>query len=91
MGVENDMTTWRALLAEAMHEAKDGGPVIAVAPDEAAFDVEFDRGYGLSKGPPVLAWTLEYVYFPVVYDGYEWLGHAPRNPQPEGQAHVGGE
>lgn len=69
---------------------RDEGPVIAWAPGEGAFDVPFDDGYGGADGPAVLAWTERYVYFPVQYDGSEWLGCAPRNPQPLGQAHEGG-
>lgn len=84
------MSTWREDLAITMKDNGDFGPVIAYAPDEAAFDVEFDGGYGLSEGPAVLAWTESHVYFPVVYDGSEWMGSAPRNPQGEGQEHVGG-
>lgn len=70
---------------------RDDSPVVAVAPDESVLDIEFDDSYGLSQGPPVLIWTEERVYFPVVYDGSEWLGSAPRNPTAEGQRHVGGQ
>ena len=93
----DDMTTWRDELAVARKppygETRpiDASPVVAVAPDEGALDVRFDSGYGGSDGPHVLIWTEERVYFPVTYDGAEWLGSAPRNPQPEGQPHVGGE
>lgn len=83
-------TTWRKELADAMKEANDPGPVVAYAPDEAAFDAEFYGGFGGTEGPQVLAWTEERVYFPVRYDGAEWIGSAPRNPQAEGQDHVGG-
>lgn len=83
------MTTWRKELAESRGD--DQTPVIAVAPDEATPDVEFDDGYGGSNGPAVLVWTETHVYFPVVYDGAEWLDSAPRNPTPEGQGHVGSE
>lgn len=82
-------TTWRKELAVAM-EGVDSGPVIAYAPDEAAFDVVFDPGYGGACGPPVLAWTEDRVYYPLQYDGAEWLGSAPRNPRAEGQSHDGG-
>ncbi len=85
------MSTWGDELAEAMRKARDIGPVVAVAPDSATLAVEFDDGYGLSEGPYVLAWTEERVYFPVVYDGAEWLGSAPRNPTEHGQEHVGGQ
>ncbi len=84
-------TTWRQELASEMESQKDAGPVIAYAPSEDDFDVQFDDGYGGADGMPVLAWTETRVYFPVVYDGAEWLGSAPRNPQGEGQSHVGGQ
>lgn len=75
-------TTWR----ECFERAR-----AAVAPNEDALDVEFDPGYGGSKGAPVLIWTMRRVYFPVVYDGAEWMGSAPRNPVSQGQPHVGGQ
>lgn len=88
--MDGPMTTWRKELIRAMSANVDAGPVIAYAPDEAAFDVEFDDGYGAAEGKPVLAWTRDYVYFPVTYDGSEWIGSAPRNPTAKGQVHVGG-
>jgi hypothetical protein len=84
-------TTWRAELAAAMESESDPGPIVAVAPDESVLDVKFDDGFGGSEGPSVLVWTEARVYFPVTYDGSEWLGSAPRNPQAAGQGHVGGE
>ncbi len=83
------MTTWRKELNGTIAESDDPGPVIAVAPNWDAFDVEFYDGYGFTAGPPVLAWTEKYVYFPVVYDGREWLGRAPRNPTRVPQGHIG--
>jgi hypothetical protein len=92
------MTTWRKQLELAREgddyynpTAKDESPIVAVAPDESVLDVEFDNGYGGSRGKPILIWTKQRVYFPVVYDGAEWLGSAPRDPVTQGQAHVGGE
>lgn len=87
----SDITTWRKELDEAMQGAGDPGPVLAVAPSEAVLDVPFDSGFGGSQGQPMLAWTETRVYFPVVYDGSEWIESAPRNPTGEGQGHVGGE
>lgn len=91
---DDNLTTWRELLRYAMAgrftgEA-DPGPVIAYAPDEAAFDIKFDDGYGGTEGPDVLAWTDTFVYFPVCYDGAESIDRAPRNPRSTGQTHVGG-
>ena len=83
--------TWRKALEVARASAEDRSPIVAVAPGDHALDIPFDAGYGGSEGPDILVWSENRVYFPVVYDGAEWLGSAPRNPQPEGQAHVGGE
>jgi hypothetical protein len=84
-------TTWRKEFEVERLHRDDDSPVVAVAPDEATLDIEFDDGYGRCEGPAVLIWTEQRVYFPIVYDGAEWLGSAPRNPQPEGQSHVGNE
>ena len=85
------MTTWRQLFDYARRDASDTSPVVQVAPNESVLDVEFDDGYGISEGPDVLVWTEDRVYFPVVYDGSEWLESAPRNPTTDGQGHVGGQ
>lgn len=82
------MATWRELLNEAMREALDHRP-ITVAPSEDVLDVEFDDGFGTPKGPSVLVWTEARVYFPVAFDGVEWMDSAPRHPTREGQPHVG--
>lgn len=84
------LLTWRAELASEMASNEDPGPVIHVAPSEAVLDVEFDASYGNPHGAALLVWTEGWVYFPVFYDGSEWLGSAPRNPTPHGQPHVGG-
>lgn len=83
-------TTWRKELEYEMTDKKDLGPIIHYAPNESVFDVEFDDSYGGKEGEYVLAWTTTRVYFPVTYDGSESIGSAPRNPQSEGQVHVGG-
>ncbi|OHD15006.1 MAG: hypothetical protein A2Y38_25670 [Spirochaetes bacterium GWB1_59_5] len=85
------MATWRTLLADHLFENSLGGidTIIHYAPNEAAFDVEFDDGYGSVNGPEILAWSEDRVFFPVSYDGSESIGSAPRNPQSEGQPHIG--
>ena len=40
----------------------------------------FDSTYGHLDGLPFTLWTNEYVYFPLKYDGSEYVGFAPRNP-----------
>lgn len=88
---KDDITTWRQEFERERGSQRDATPILAVAPSESALDVGFDGGYGGSEGAPVLIWTKARVYFPVVYDGAEWMGSAPRNPTPEGQDHVGGQ
>lgn len=87
--MSDDITTWRKQFETARNG--DVTPVVAVAPDESVLDVQFDSSYGSSAGPAVLIWTESRVYFPVVYDGAEWLDSAPRDPQEQGQGHVGSE
>ena len=40
----------------------------------------FNSGYGGTEGAHFTVWTERYVYFPVQYDGSEWVGHVPRHP-----------
>lgn len=86
----DDVTTWRRELEGILAVHQETGAIIFSQP-ESDWDQEFDPGYGGANGPSVLAWTESRVYFPVVYDGAEWIGSAPRDPRPEGQHHVGGE
>ena len=58
---------------------------------QPTLDVRFDSGYGTSQGPAFTAWSAQRVYFPVVYDGAEWAGSAPRNPCDDDTEHVGGQ
>ena len=81
------MATWRELILEA---AGDDVIIASTLTDEE-MDKCFDSGYGGSEGSPFTAWSETRVYFPVVYDGAEWVGSAPRNPCNEKTYHVGGE
>lgn len=82
-------TTWRKELAAVVEETED--PIIATTLTDAEMDRVFYDGYGSSEGVPFTAWGEKYVYFPVVYDGAEWVGYAPRNPCDERTGHWGGE
>ena len=53
-------------------------------------DFQFDDGYGVESGPVFTAWTANRVYFPVSYDGSEWIDDVPRNPSKEFTKHIGG-
>lgn len=86
----SDLTTWRKCLAAERLAEGDTSPIVHVAPDGTVLDVEFDAGYGGPEGSDVLVWSEQRVYFPACYDGAEWMASVPRNPQSEGQEHVGG-
>lgn len=82
------ITTWRTLIAEAL----DGDELTHCTLSEQQLDVRFDSGYGGHEGLEFTAWSERYVYFPVAYDGAEWVGRAPRHPESnEPTAHQGGE
>ena len=49
---------------------------------------ETDTGY-FKIGDGSTAWTKTRVFFPVCYDGAEWVGSAPRNPSDEVTEHQG--
>lgn len=59
--------------------------------DDAGLDTEFCDGWGAVEGQPFTLWTKDYVYFPVVYDGSEWVGSVARNPNGKPTAHIGGQ
>lgn len=79
-------TTWRAAIADAA----DGDEIIATTLTEQELDVKFDDGYGGAEGVPFTAWSKTRVYFPVCYDGSEWVDSVPRNPCDDPSSHVGG-
>lgn len=81
------MTTWKELIKEAAEDDK----IIKCTLSDEELNVEFNNGFGGSEGKPFTAWSGKYVYFPVVYDGQEWVGRAPRKPCDEACEHVGGE
>ena len=81
------MVTWKELIDDVLN----GDKLIANTLSDEEMLVEFDDDYGGSKGKPFTAWSENYVYFPVVYDGAEWVGRVPRNPCNEASEHHGGE
>lgn len=57
---------------------------------EEELNKEFDSGYGGEEGKPFTAWSEMWVYFPVCYDGSEWVERAPRHICDYVCDHVGG-
>jgi len=79
-------TSWR----EELHEALNGDKLIFNTLSNEEMDIQFYEGYGCTEGLPFTAWSETRVYFPVCYDGLEWVGSAPRNPRDEKTHHLGG-
>lgn len=85
-------TTWRHGIKRAMRDnGESWGDVVDCTLTDEQLDVEFNDGYGGTEGEPFTLWTKRRVYFPVVYDGAEWVGSVPRNPNGERTNHHGGE
>jgi len=86
------MTTWKKELTRALEDNKETWEDVksSTLTDEA-LAVEFDDGYGGSEGVPFTVWTVKTVYFPIVYDGAEWVGSVARNPNGKPTKHQGGE
>ena len=73
------MSTWRVIISEEMVRFDDSFENMeGLAIEEGGLDKEFYSGYGCSEGPEFTLWTKDRVYFPVVYDGAEWVGSVPR-------------
>jgi hypothetical protein len=53
-------------------------------------DRRFDHGYGCVDGPPFTLWTKKRVYFPICYDGAEWVASVSRVVDGVPTEHVGG-
>ena len=84
-------TTWRKEIEQRMQENNDmtdGDFVYTLTEEE--MDIEFDNGFGGTKGLPFTAWTDDFVYFPICYDGAEWCGSIARNPDGNPTSHQGG-
>ena len=85
-------TNWENLITEEMaNHGEVWGDVEHCTLDRDGLLVRFYSGFGGADGKPFTLWTKTRVYFPVVYDGAEWVGSAPRNPCDEATRHQGGE
>ena len=88
---KSEMTTWRKELKEAFEDRKEDFSEMVTTLSDEELDREFYAGFGGSEGEPFTAWGKDWVFFPVVYDGSEWVGSAPRNPCAIATRHQGGE
>lgn len=84
------MTTWRKAIYRERVDNEDSTSSIICTLTEEQLDIEFDDGYGGTNGLPFTAWTDNYVYFPLQYNGSEWCGSVRRNPCDVSTNHQGG-
>ena len=84
------MANWKQMLQEEFEKNKEDFSKMVTTLTEEEMNREFDSGYGGTEGAYFTAWGDKYVYFPICYDGAEWVGTAPRNPCDEKMAHQGG-
>lgn len=85
-----EQETWQELFDSERKDRDDTSELEFVFPEDLDWNRKFYGGYGGPEGVPFTAWTKERVYFPVVYDGAEWVESVPRNPCDEALDHRGG-
>lgn len=86
------MTNWKILIEDMFTLTGDSwDQVESNTMTENEMMIDFDDGYGSIEGIPFTVWTKNYIYFPVSYDGSEWVGCVSRNPNGEPSYHFGGD
>ena len=99
--IDRGFTTWPRLFVDFFKESKVKDKIEFVAVGEnlltwrqalknKQFIAWFDDGFGGVEGVPFTAWSKDWVYFPVCYDGAQWVLRVPRNPCTHITEHVGG-
>lgn len=84
-------TNWHTLITVAMDGRNESWEdVVEHTLDNEDLYREFDDDIGVEQGTPFTLWTQDRVYFPICYDGSEWVGSVPRNPCDEISGHFGG-
>jgi hypothetical protein len=83
-------TTWRKMIEEEMSSNKDSSSTLICTLTDEELNIPFDNGYGWREGAPFTAWTDDFVYFPLEYDGSESCGSVARNPNDNPTHHQGG-
>ena len=87
----NDMDSWKNLILENMEKHKDTWDEVEYCTiSHKDLTKRFDSGFGLPRGKLFILWTKSRVYFPIVYDGSEWVESVPRNPRDEVPDYFGG-
>ena len=96
--MRDNLISWREAILEEMQSNGDtSSDIVAIAIEpregrtaEEELDHKFYLGYGGTDGAPFTIWTKNYIYFPVCYDGAEWVCSLSRNPISTPSSHFGG-
>lgn len=84
-------TTWQRLIEVAMAKRHETfSDLESCTLTSAELMTVFDAGSGATEGKPFTAWSSRTVYFPLNYDGYEWVGSVSRHPDGQPTEHQGG-
>lgn len=81
------MISWRELLRNARSNANDKSDIVYCNVSEDVMNKKFDNGWGATEGEPFTVWSETHVYFPLEYDGAEYVGYAPRFPNDDPMSH----
>ena len=85
------MSTWKALITEELQlQGESWDDIVSITLTEDELNKEFDDSFGIAEGKPFTAWTARRVYFPVCYDGSEWVESVSRDPDGQPTNHCGG-
>ena len=84
------MENWYEMLKEKFKYTEDDFEKKICTLSDEELKKDFDSGYGRTEGAPFTAWGEKWVYFPICYDGAEWVGSVPRNPCDISLEHQGG-
>ena len=88
--------SWHKMILDTASKLGEEVECSSPSMDDSRMTRIFDSGYGGTEGEAFVAFTENFVLFPVQYDGSEWVGWAPRNPvdgngnQAEPKHHLGG-
>jgi len=84
------MTNWKSLITRTMKMHGDSWDnVVSCTLSVHELYERFDDSYGSKEGKPFTLWTNTRVYFPVVYDGCEWVESVFRDPDGKPTDHFG--
>jgi hypothetical protein len=85
------MTNWKELIEYDMDFYDDSFEnVESCTLSKEELLVNFDPEHGSTEGKPFTLWTKTRVYFPLCFDGGEWVGSVSRTPDGIPTPHMGG-